>query len=109
MTAITESPAALLAALDRGESPARWYTDPSITEREIDAIFRKSWSYIGPLSELAVPGDYITGVVREVPVVAIRNNDGIAGFVNVCRYRRHIVMKDRGNAKLMQCPYHAWA
>ena len=110
MTAITENPAALLAALDRGESlPARWYTDPSITEREIHDIFRKSWTYIGPLSELAELGDYITGVVGEVPVVAIRNDDGIAAFVNVCRHRRHIVMKNRGNAKIMQCPYHAWA
>ena len=110
MTVITDNPATLLAALDRGESlPARWYTDPAITEREIHDIFRKSWNYVGPLSELAEPGDYITGLVGEVPVVVVRNDAGIAGFVNVCRHRRHIVMRDRGNAKVLQCPYHAWA
>lgn len=110
MTAITDNPVALLAALDRGESlPARWYTDPMVTEAEIQKVFRKSWNYIGPLSELAAPGDYITGLVGEVPVVVVRNDDGVAGFVNVCRHRRHIVMQDRGNAKVMQCPYHAWA
>ena len=52
----------LLAALDRGESlPARWYTDPAITEQEIQHVFRKSWNYIGPLGELTNLGDYITG------------------------------------------------
>ncbi|MBM3649103.1 MAG: aromatic ring-hydroxylating dioxygenase subunit alpha [Alphaproteobacteria bacterium] len=104
-----ESTADLLAALDRGESlPARWYTDPSITERELESIFRHSWNYVGPLAELAKTGDYITGHAGNVPVVVVRNDKGLAGFVNVCRHRRHLVMKGRGNATVMQCPYHAW-
>jgi choline monooxygenase len=109
MSQTTDSPTDLLAALDRGESlPARWYTDPSITEREITQIFRKSWNYIGPLSELTALGDYITGYAGGVPVVVVRNERGLAGFVNVCRHRRHEVMKGRGNAAMMQCGYHAW-
>src|SRR6201999_725087 len=32
----------------------------------------------------------------------------LAAFVNVCRHRRHEVMKGRGNSKMMQCGYHAW-
>jgi phenylpropionate dioxygenase-like ring-hydroxylating dioxygenase large terminal subunit len=104
-----EDPGDLLAALDRGESlPAHWYTDASITAREIEDIFRKTWSYIGPAKELANRGDYITGYAGEVPVVVIRNESGLAGFVNVCRHRRHEVMKGRGNSKIMQCGYHAW-
>jgi phenylpropionate dioxygenase-like ring-hydroxylating dioxygenase large terminal subunit len=104
-----ESPDSLLAALDRGESlPAHWYTDPSITALEIEQIFRKTWNYIGPAKELSRLGDYITGSAGAVPVVVVRNKAGLAGFINVCRHRRHEVMKDRGNAKIMQCPYHAW-
>lgn len=99
----------LLASLDRGESlPAAWYTDPAITELEIEKIFRKSWNYIGPLKELSNRGDYITGHVGEVPVVVMRSESGLRGFINVCRHRRHEVMKGRGNAKMMQCGYHAW-
>lgn len=99
----------LLASLDRGESlPAAWYTDPAITEVEIEKIFRKNWSYIGPLQELSNRGDYITGYVGEVPVVVVRSESGLRGFINVCRHRRHEVMKGRGNAKAMQCGYHAW-
>src|SRR5271155_3287144 len=104
-----ESPASLLAALDRGESlPAHWYTDPGITSREIEKVFRKTWNYIGPANELANQGDYITGYAGEVPVVVIRNEGGLAAFVNVCRHRRHEVMKGRGSTKRMQCGYHAW-
>jgi phenylpropionate dioxygenase-like ring-hydroxylating dioxygenase large terminal subunit len=114
MTQVSESQATetadrLLAALDRGESlPAHWYTDPAITAREIEKVFRKSWNYIGPSKELMNPGDYITGYAGGVPVVVIRNETGLAGFINVCRHRRHEVMKGRGNSKMMQCGYHAW-
>src|SRR5580693_2915698 len=109
MTQTMENPDSLLVALDRGESlPAYWYTDPVITALEIEKIFRKSWSYIGPAKELAKPGDYITGYAGEVPVVVIRNASGLAGFINVCRHRRHEVMKGRGNSTMMQCGYHAW-
>ena len=109
MSASDETAASLIAGLDRGESlPARWYTDQAITDREIQAIFRKTWSYIGPLNELRNVGDYITGMVGEIPVVVIRNESGLAALVNVCRHRRHQVMKGRGNAQMMQCGYHAW-
>lgn len=110
MSLIADDPSRLAAALDKGESlPAHWYTDPSISQQEIHRIFRRSWIYIGPLAELAAPGDYITGDAGEVPVVAIRNERGLAGFVNVCRHRRHLVMQGRGNAAIMRCMYHAWA
>jgi phenylpropionate dioxygenase-like ring-hydroxylating dioxygenase large terminal subunit len=109
MTQGNETASSLLSSLDRGESlSARWYTDPSITQREIAQIFRKSWNYVGPLSQLATIGDYVTGYAGGVPVVVVRNEHGLAGFVNVCRHRRHEVMKGRGNARLMQCGYHAW-
>jgi phenylpropionate dioxygenase-like ring-hydroxylating dioxygenase large terminal subunit len=110
MNQFVDNPTELLAALDHGESlPAHWYTDRSIAEGEIKHVFRKGWSYIGPLAQLAEPGDYITGSAGGIPVVAIRNEQGLAAFVNVCRHRRHEVMKGhRGNVKAMQCGYHAW-
>jgi phenylpropionate dioxygenase-like ring-hydroxylating dioxygenase large terminal subunit len=99
----------LLKALDRGESlPSHWFTDPAITEREYERIFRKYWQYIGPVQQLKSVGDFITGYVGGIPVVAVRNDKGIEGFVNVCRHRRHEVMKGCGNSKIMQCKYHAW-
>ena len=58
MTQVSETAPDLLAALDRGESiPARWYTDPSITEQEITHIFRKSWNYVIDLSASGIEPD----------------------------------------------------
>ena len=109
MTQSIDSAVDLLAVLDRGGSlPAHWYTDLAIAHEETTRIFRKSWNYLGPLGELNSIGDYVTGCVGGVPVVVVRSEAGLAGFVNVCRHRRHEVMKDRGNARAMQCPYHAW-
>jgi choline monooxygenase len=109
MTNSLDDPVGLLEALDRGASlPSRWYTDPVIGEQETMRIFRRAWNYIGPLGELKNTGDYVTGQAGGVPVVVIRNQSGLAGFVNVCRHRRHEVMKGRGNVKRMQCGYHAW-
>ena len=61
-----------------------------------------------PACRAAKVGDYVTGYAGNVPVVVVRNDKGLAAFVNVCRHRRHLVMKGRGNATLMQCGYHAW-
>ncbi|HEY3912186.1 MAG TPA: aromatic ring-hydroxylating dioxygenase subunit alpha [Stellaceae bacterium] len=110
MSHTLDDPASLLAALDRGESlPADWYTGRSIAEAERTHVFRKGWNYLGPASELRNLGDYVTGYAGGVPVLAIRNQHGLSGFVNVCRHRRHEVMRGRGNVKLMQCGYHAWS
>jgi hypothetical protein len=43
MNGIIDDSAGLLAALDRGQSPpAYWYTDPSITERELTHVSHNS-------------------------------------------------------------------
>ncbi len=31
-----------------------------------------------------------------------------AGLVNICRHRRHEVIKGRGNVKALRCGYHGW-
>jgi choline monooxygenase len=95
--------------LDRGVSlPASWYTDSSITDREHNRIFRRSWQYVGRLAQVAQVGDYFTALAVDLPIVVVRGGQGLNAFVNVCRHRRHEVMSGAGNRKAMQCPYHAW-
>jgi choline monooxygenase len=99
----------LLDALNKGISlPSSYYTDATIAEREIELIFRRSWQYVGSVFELRNVGDFVTAYVGNIPVVAVRNQAGIQAFVNVCRHRRHEVMKGCGHAAIMQCRYHAW-
>jgi choline monooxygenase len=99
----------LASDLDRGLSlPASWYTDPSIVAREQERIFRRTWQYVARAQQLQNPGDYVTGVAGDLPVVIVRSQEGLRAFVNVCRHRRHLVMSGSGNRKILQCPYHAW-
>lgn len=99
----------LASDLERGFSlPASWYTDPAVLDLERERIFRRSWQYVGRTVQLSAVGDYVTGVGGDVPVVIVRGPEGLSGFINVCRHRRHLVMSGAGNCKIMQCPYHAW-
>ena len=109
MTKPSPNPTDLTRDLDRGVSlPASWFTEPSVVTREYERIFRRNWQYIGRAEQLAKVGDYITGMIGDIPAVVVRNEQRLAGFVNVCRHRRHLVMSGTGNRKVLQCPYHAW-
>ena len=99
----------LAAEIERGASlPASWYTDAAVAARERDRIFRRTWQYVGRGEQAIRVGDYFTATVGDVPIVVVRNEDGLSGFVNVCRHRRHEVVSGSGNRKVLQCPYHAW-
>jgi len=64
MSQTIDNPAALIEGLERGQTlPARWYTDPAVTEQELQQVFSKTWAYVGPANELKNVGDYITGQV----------------------------------------------
>ena len=107
---VSHTPSGLAAELARGYTlPASWYTDPDVLARERDAIFARSWQYVGHAAEVATPGDALPGYAGHVPVVVVRDGEGaLRGFVNVCRHRGHEVVLERGNRKTLQCPYHAW-
>jgi phenylpropionate dioxygenase-like ring-hydroxylating dioxygenase large terminal subunit len=98
-----------IADLDGGLSlPAYWYTDQAITDLEWDRIFMRTWQYVGRRAQVAEMGDCFTATVLDLPVVVVRDEEGLRAFVNVCRHRRHLVMSGAGNKKVLQCPYHAW-
>ena len=89
--------------------PARLYTDPAVLEAEQDAIFGAAWQYVARADEVAAPGDYATGEAGRVPVVVVRDREGVLrAHVNVCRHRLHPVMEGAGTCTTLQCPYHAW-
>ena len=89
--------------------PARYYTDPDVYEREKEAIFARTWHYIGHESHVRNPGDYLTLQVADESVFVMRGDDGqLRGFFNVCRHRAHRLLTGAGNAATIVCPYHAW-
>ena len=91
--------------------PAPYYLSPEVFEAEKQAIFFKSWRFIGHLSEFQNPGDYRTEDICGAGVFVIRTGDGtLCGFHNVCRHRAHQLLGERkGNVdSYIRCPYHAW-
>jgi phenylpropionate dioxygenase-like ring-hydroxylating dioxygenase large terminal subunit len=92
--------------------PAAYYTDPAIHEREKEAIFFKSWRFVGHPTEMPAAGDYLTQDICGQKVFVVRDGaGGINGFYNVCQHRAHELVSGRsGNVKaVITCPYHAWA
>jgi choline monooxygenase len=89
--------------------PWSWYTDPAALRLEQERIFRRSWQYVGHAGEVAEPGSFAATRAGDVPVVLVRDEEGVLrSFLNVCRHRGSLVCEGRGRRATLQCPYHAW-
>lgn len=84
---------------------------PEILEIERRKIFDKCWLYLGHESEVPHPGDYKRRKVGGRPLFFIRGRRSgeVNVFFNTCIHRgARICRHDEGNAKALQCFYHAW-
>lgn len=91
--------------------PARYYVDADVLDAERQAIFCNSWSWVGHRSQVVEPGQYLTADVAGQRVFVLRTASGeLKAFFNVCMHRGHALLEGEGSvAKLITCPYHAWA
>jgi phenylpropionate dioxygenase-like ring-hydroxylating dioxygenase large terminal subunit len=99
-----------LVDYERGCVHASIYNDREIFDTEMTRIFQRSWVYLGHDSEIALPGDYKTAYLGQVPVIVSRTDDGkIHGLINRCAHRGTTVCQwDRGNSSYFRCEYHGW-
>ncbi len=91
---------------------ADYYVDPAVLEAEYDAIFHRSWMFVGHISEVAEPGHYLTADIAGQRIFVIRGQDRrLRGFFNVCLHRGHSLLEGKGDVgrSMITCPYHAWA
>ena len=90
--------------------PARIYFDPAFLEDEKRQVFWKSWIFVGHVSDLKNPGDYITAEFCGQRLFVIRAANGeLKSYFNVCQHRGHSLLRGKGSAnKRIVCPYHAW-
>jgi Rieske 2Fe-2S family protein len=84
-----------------------WY------ERELEAIFSRTWLHLASGHEIPNPGDF---VVKEIPtfghkIIIVRGRDGqVRSFYNVCSHRgSHVELREKGNCRLFTCPFHGWS
>ena len=63
--------------------PATWYHTPEIFERERRRAFAREWQFIGPVSHLPNPGDYLAVEITGWRVFVIRDRDHVLSVERV--------------------------
>ena len=79
-----------VAHLGTAPIPARYYYDPEWFAAEREAVFRRSWLYIGHVCELPSAGSFIRRDLElfGISLLIIRGKGGaIRAFHNVCSHR----------------------
>ena len=87
------------------------FTDQELFDLELKFIFEKSWAFLGFESQMAQLHDYISTAIGRVPVLVMRDAQGmLGGFLNMCRHKGTVLCREEsGNRKRITCPYHGWA
>ena len=90
--------------------PAKCYYDPAFAEAEAEAIFARTWQYVGRTEQVQEIGQYITTDIAGEPVLVVRGDDGVLrGFFNVCRHRAAPILDEpSGCVGKLRCRYHGW-
>ncbi|MEM7169906.1 MAG: aromatic ring-hydroxylating dioxygenase subunit alpha [Pseudomonadota bacterium] len=90
--------------------PGRYYYDPAVYEAEKEQIFYRTWQYVGHVSLLSQPSQYLVRDIGDQSVFVLRDTAGeLRAFFNVCQHRAHRLLEGEGSlSKLITCPYHAW-
>ncbi len=74
------------------------------------AMMRRVPHVVGWVAEVAHPGDFTTKDVAGVPVLVVRDGDGVLrAFLNACAHRGSQVATGCGSTARFTCPYHSWS
>lgn len=101
-------------AIDSGPVSTDIYHNPDVYQKELEAIFKRSWYLIGQVEQVPDPGDFF---VYDLPtfqqsVLVCRDKDGnINAFHNVCPHRGNSVeVRNSGKCNgLFMCRFHGWS
>ena len=91
--------------------PMSFYRGEDALNLDLTSIFHKSWLYFCPATKVADPGNLVIGHAGDIPVVVIRDDEGVLrGFVNMCRHRGFpVATKDQKKCSRLVCRYHSWS
>jgi choline monooxygenase len=89
--------------------PNYFYYNSEIWEQEKQAIFYRTWNFVGHLERVKEPGQYFTYRLLDRNIVILRDRDRVLrAFYNVCPHRGHELVQGEGQLQRISCPYHAW-
>jgi phenylpropionate dioxygenase-like ring-hydroxylating dioxygenase large terminal subunit len=86
------------------------YTNPAIFKTEIQRIWHRTWVYVGHVSEVPNPNDFVMKSIGPDPIIMTRDRDGAIHLLhNRCPHRgNQVCEKHRGNSRTFTCNYHGW-
>jgi fatty-acyl-CoA synthase len=86
------------------------YTDPDLFALELERIWYRTWVYIGHISEVPEPNDYVVKSIGPQSVIMTRDKRGqVHLLLNRCAHRANLVCDaPKGNSSAFRCPYHGW-
>lgn len=85
------------------------YTDPRVSETEIEHVFRRGWFGVGRADRLADPGAFEALDVAGQRIILLRDTSGdLRAFANTCRHRGARLLDGNGQCKGIRCPFHSW-
>jgi choline monooxygenase len=90
--------------------PATWYHRRETYLAERQAIFARTWQFVGPVSDLARPGDYRAIEIAGFRVFVLRDRaGGLKAFHNICPHRAApLFAEGAGHCNVLRCRYHGW-
>jgi choline monooxygenase len=91
--------------------PAWFYKDPAMFERVKEAVFAKSWQFIGDTDDLKAPGStrpftLLEGCLDEPLLLTRDMDDQLHALSNVCTHRGMLVCETGGVERFLRCRYH---
>ncbi|QJY47483.1 aromatic ring-hydroxylating oxygenase subunit alpha [Pseudonocardia broussonetiae] len=86
------------------------YTSPEVFADELARIWYSTWVYVGHVSEVAKPNDYVRKAIGPQDVIMSRSADGeVHLLLNRCAHRGNLVCEAAaGNSSSFRCAYHGW-
>ncbi|WP_423357434.1 aromatic ring-hydroxylating oxygenase subunit alpha [Pseudomonas citronellolis] len=86
------------------------YTSEEIFQEELEKIWYRTWVYVGHVSEVPKPNDFVMKSIGPQPVIMTRDVEGqIHLLLNRCPHRgNQVCLEHAGNRKSFTCPYHGW-
>lgn len=96
-----------------GPVPNRIYHDPAAWEKEKEAIFRRSWHFVGRVERVAKKGSFFVCDLPtfNVSVIIVRDREGVLrAYYNICRHRGTTVEERcEGSTAAFTCRFHGWS
>ena len=99
-------------ALSQPTLPAEWYRSEAHHARELDAIWRRHWLYLGR-GDGWQPLDVTRHEIAGQSIIVLRDEQGaMRAFYNTCRHRGSRLCTEaagRLERRRITCPYHQWS